>query len=409
MPGERRIWLRFPPLAAFAAIVVGLFVPSHAEARKGMFRVQREFLGIFGAPSGPSGTAHRICAAGTTAGKQCAFEPPTTGGTAVCGAKSCPPATLSYTNVGFGASFMLPKSFLDVSLTRSCFGTHLPLLPCGYTGYQYGGVYDYVNGPGHFQKVNPYGASTTTLVVFPTTMGNPAPNEGSGFPVTPTTTFSGRYDNSRAGSIVVVPGPNRFGGTLRMLQGANSSRFGLNYLSSPIVYRYYGTPTCQMGGVACTSQQPSVIGQTTVGLKGTRFATISGSKLTDGSGNYLSWPVYSLSQLAPWTTGALYGVVPFQAYAFSQEATYAGYDKRKLVTTSGPAKVQYQVGVMSLVRARLVHEYRGAGFGSPPLHYSSVLRMERIKLHFLPEPDATVLICAGIATLAALGWTRRRR
>jgi hypothetical protein len=35
--------------------------------------------------------------------------------------------------------------------------------------------------------------------------------------------------------------------------------------------------------------------------------------------------------------------------------------------------------------------------------------MERMKVHFLPEPDALILIGAGVATLAAPGWTRRSR
>jgi hypothetical protein len=395
--------LALAPLAAMAAM---LSFPNLADAREGLFRIQREFLAIPWAKPGPSGTAHRICAAGTTTSKHCAFEPPTTGGTAICGVASCPPATLSYTGVGFGQSFKLPKSFLDVSLIRSCSGPTPVRGPCGYLGYSFSGVYDSANGPGHFQKSDPYGATTTTRVVFPTTFGNSIPNLGFGSPVTPTSTFSGRYDFYRAGSIVVAPGPNRFGGTMRMLFGAKSARYVLNSFSSPFVFKYYGTPTCQVGGIPCTSQQPSVIGQTRVTQKMRRFLTDGlGGKATYGSGTYLSRPVYYLNIGVPWTTGTIYASMP-QTPSPGQKATYAGYDNRSVLTTTGLNKSQYQVGVLSLVRPRLVYGYLGPDMASPAENFFRGVRVERIKVHFLPEPESVALLAAGMAFLLALRWIR---
>jgi hypothetical protein len=175
-----------------------------------------------------------------------------------------------------GGAFTLPTGFIHLSGTPSDFGPRWP----GYTTYSY---IDYYNGPGKFGPN--HGATGPTRIVFPTTMGNPYPtyngtlmkwtggNSGDGNPVTSTTTFDGRYDLSRGGSIAVTPGPRRFGGTFRMFHGSwGGFRQYIDYFS-PAVYHAYGDYIClDEGKFGCTpSTFASDIGDTTASYQATRF------------------------------------------------------------------------------------------------------------------------------------------
>jgi hypothetical protein len=97
-----------------------------------------------------------------------------------------------------GGKFTLPQSFIDYS------GTFTITPWTGRSGYTTIKPPVYYAGPGVFRPNNTYTGSTATRVVFPTTGGNPAPNYATGSPVTSTTTFNGRYDFSRVGSINVT-------------------------------------------------------------------------------------------------------------------------------------------------------------------------------------------------------------
>ncbi len=147
-----------------------------------------------------------------------------------------------------GGAFTLPTGFINVTSTYSL--TPKTAWP-GYTTVVY---VDYYNGPGKFGAN--HGATGPTRIVFPTTMGNPYPtytptyqkwingNYGYGDPVTPTTTFDGRYDMSRGGSITVTPGPRRFGGTFRLFHGPNARWEQYVYYFSPILYEASGHYLC---------------------------------------------------------------------------------------------------------------------------------------------------------------------
>jgi len=190
-----------------------------------------------------------------------------------------PPATaIVVPHNPIGAPFTLPQSFIKYTGTTTR-GYPKDFTP-GYTTTHY---WSYYNGPGKFGPN--HGATGRTRVVFPTTMGNPYPtytstyqkwingNYGYGAPVTPTTTFDGRYDLSRGGSITVTPGPRRFGGTFRLFQGPNAGwRQYIDYFS-PTLYEATGDYIClDEGKFGCTpSTFVSSIGDTTAFYQTTRF------------------------------------------------------------------------------------------------------------------------------------------
>jgi hypothetical protein len=238
-----------------------------------------------------------------------------------------------------GGAFTLPTKFISLIGTYTLFAnTGWP----GYTTFSYVSSY---NGPGKFGPN--HGATGPTRIVFPTTMGNPYPtyngtlmkwtggNSGDGSPVTPTTTFDGRYDLSRGGSINVTPGPRRFGGTLRMFHGPDAGFYQYIYKLNPAIYKAYGDYRClDEGKFDCTpSTFASDIGDTTAIYQFTRFllnvtGTGTGDRLqantakattatgkggyptVDGQGtpngapaSYLTGMQRYLNLIHPWTTG----------------------------------------------------------------------------------------------------------
>ena len=138
--------------------------------------------------------------------------------------------------------FTAPKSFIkDTTYYFTC-GPGTFYCPWSYP--RSSGWYSYWNAKGSFRANNPNAPNTTTTVRMRTTadgydaslMGWPTvmrtwssrkftvatpPPTAMGDPLTPTTTWGGRYDHSRGGSIMIWPGKNRFGGTMRFFEGPN--------------------------------------------------------------------------------------------------------------------------------------------------------------------------------------------
>ncbi len=207
--------------------------------------------------------------------------------------------------------------------------------------------YSYWNLNGSFRPNNPYGAAVPTTVRFNTTMGDSGPPLGTGSPATPTTTFSGRYDFSRAGSIRVTPGPNRFGGTLQFFYGPNHRSYQRITASSPYISNAYGS-----GQPPIPSTHESQVGEFVIGnpIKRYRMTNYGQYRQTvgktpSGGPEYDVQQVLHLSTIVPFTTGMITAWNPTGATTTIH--TLTGYDNR---SSSGG-------GAISLVRPRLVHSY----------------------------------------------------
>jgi hypothetical protein len=300
---------------------------------------------------------------------------------------------------------VLPRSWYDFAGSYWC-----PPGRC-YAGIEVsGGYYDVANGQARFWPSNPYGpAMTTTTVVFPTTGGNglpfsqpaipggtvPNPNTGMGAPVTPTTTYGGLYDFSRAGSIQIQQGPNKFSGTMRWIWGPNSYFYQLITGNYPYVSKAWGTFT-----------DPTEFDEQTVGELDTtgkvtrwRYTPALQYKATDGYGGYISALVRYMHTMVPWTTGRAEGYQPLGDYL--TRLTVTGYDKQ--YTTATPMGVTRK---LSLVRPRLVHSYISddSGIGIQEKAFA----IWELQVFFSPEPGRILLLGAGVAALMGLIRLRRR-
>jgi hypothetical protein len=303
----------------------------------------------------------------------------------------------------------------------------------------------YVNGKGVFGPNNPNAATTATRVVFPTTMGNPTPNFGAGAPVTPTTTFGGRYDFSRAGSIFIDPGPNRFGGTMRFLYDDNSLFYQYIFYFSPLIFKAYGTFNCLYKGMECSVLAPSTAGPSPLATKLGQITSTGGvdrfllkntaSMLKATTGGTAMKYVFSRANynhlLAPWTTGKVSIYNPNSTYLIKPALT--GYDKAfaaKNVTVTrsyttaiynqGGMTIGYDYGttkqylkgvtrVVSLVRPRLIHTYLRPRIASDPIvNNFSAARLWKMRVFFLPEPGQLLMLGSAIAGLGGLYLLRRR-
>ncbi len=252
-------------LVAFAVVAGSLLVAKSALAETALFRVERSFHNY----PNPA-----VTSPGGAGMYQWYIQPYVT-------PWYSPPATaIVEPGNPVGGAFTLPQS--AITFTARYF--HLTWHPFFEdVGYYTETFVDYYNGPGKFRPNN--GATGPTRIVFPTTMGNPYPtytstyqkwingNDGYGNPVTPTTTFDGRYDMSRGGSITVTPGPRRFGGTMRAFYRPTAYWYQrVNYFS-PAYYRVYGDYIClDEGKFGCTpSTFVSDIGDTTASYVGTWY------------------------------------------------------------------------------------------------------------------------------------------
>jgi hypothetical protein len=361
-----------------------------------------------------------------------------------------------------GGAFTLPSGFLTYS------GTSIITPQTGWPGYTTIFVSDYYNGPGKFAPSN--GPTTPLRLVFPTTMGNPLPTYngtqmkwtqgalGTGNPVTPTTTFDGRYDISRAGSINITPGPNRFGGTMRLFYRENAGGYQYIYYFTPAIYKVYAIWGCKKFNVSCTpSTFVSTAGDITEiyiyyryllnvtgtgtgagysknTAKATTPTTENGIRPTEnGNASYIVGVARYLNHIHPWTTGYA-KVHNFVGSPKIITPQYTGYDTsagyvsltltrsnkfqnfnttNQTLTTYTSSSLVYlsNVGrIVSMVRPRLIHTYTVPldPDTDPITNNWNVARMWRMRVFFLPEPAGMLLLGIGIAALLGLSRMRRR-
>jgi hypothetical protein len=456
-------------LVAFAVGAGSLLAPETALAAKELFRVERSW---HNSPNPP------VTTPGGAGMYQGYIQPYLTKNKA--GTKYLYPPGTAIVEPGnpIGGAFTLPQSFITLIGTYSI--SCCPWWDPGYTTRTY---VSYYNGPGKFGPN--HGATGPTRIVFPTTMGNPYPtyngtamkwtggNHGDGNPVIPTTTFDGRYDLSRGGSISVTPGPRRFGGTFRLFYGPNARFYQFIYYFTPALYKAYGDYLCfDEGEFGCTpSTFVSDIGDTTAIYQFTRFllnvkGTGTGDRLQSstakattetGKGGYPTvngqgTPAYGgpasfitgmrryLNLIHPWTTGfakvhnakgsgwgtmSRAAITPqAQGYDISlggaTKVTVTKYDWNEVwnktlgtvtgTTTRTNKSYLYGVGrVVSMVRPRLIHDY------NVPLDPDSdpitnIRQAARmLRLKVFFLPEPAGMLLLGVGIAALLGLSRMRR
>jgi hypothetical protein len=357
--------LLFALVAAF-----NIAIPTEAEAASALFRVKRSWIG--GGATTPNG--------GTASPYISKYYHPR-----MVGPNKAPPAVgyIGHTTGPHRISFP-SKVIKDYTRFFWC-GTFMDCRP----GYPVSvSFHSYHNVKGSFRPNNPYGATTTTTVMFPTT--------GNGQPTTPTTTFNGNYDFSRSGSIMITPGANRFGGTMKFFYGPNNQLHQTITISSPYTSRIrYALPYSTI-----TTIHHSLVGSNVIGPRGYRYRYTCPLcfRVTTGGPSYRDYKqiVQRISTLAPWTTG----VAAITADGGVTMGSARGYDNR---TPNGLN------GVISLVRPRLVHSYVVPHDPNLPIVKArSFAQIWQMDIHFLPEPGGAVLLGAGLLTLVGLYRFRRR-
>jgi hypothetical protein len=383
-------------LVAFAVGAGSLLAAAPAPADLQLFRVERKFFGPaqpgVGEQGSPPSAPRSPNGSPGGAGRYIAFIEPFLSAYPLDPANPAIPPTPphAWANVEpgnpVGAPFTITPRFIDTTFTIMRTGK------TGFPGYVSNGTYVYHNAIARFGPDNgagtPGGAPTPTRVVFPTLLGNSSPNPastkninyGSGSPVTPTTTFGGRYDFLRVGSLNVSAGTNRFGGTMRLLNGPGNQFYQFVYRYSPTsVFKAYGKTRCQRAGIDCTSDPsgpfgPEEIGEITSSFTAVRFllnqnaatgtgirtntdvatakattpATSKGTAPTvSGAGTPISSLPASyrvarnhyLHLLHPWTTGKA-SVYNYANTTLAYNPSYEGYDvSLPATTTGGGAKV----------------------------------------------------------------------
>jgi hypothetical protein len=225
-------------------------------------------------------------------------------------------------------------------------------------------------------------------------MGNTEPPIGTGEPVTPTTTFDGRYDFHRHGSIMITPGPNRFGGTMQFFYGPNQ-----RYYQFITVHSVYWSKAHGVGQPSISTYHESQVGEFVIGRRMNRYRLTSGLvyKATTSAGGYIETTFQYVSTIVPFTTGMITAYQPFGGTTTLH--TLTGYDNRT------PAGLN---GVISMVRPRLVHGYIKRLNPPDAIHMAwASARAWQIDFHFLPEPGGTVMLAAGVVVLAGLYRPRR--
>ena len=451
-------------LGAFAVAAVGLLMPASALAQQALFRIQQAWHGLPDPAVTPGG-------AGLYQGYVQPYTLPDAIGKP--GLYVYPPATATVEPGNpIGGAFTLPQAFVSFFST----GTITP--KTGWDGYTTTWYYHAYNGPGKFEPG--FGSTASQLrMVFPTTQGNPYPtfmydavlgrshwfggNYGTGNPTTPTTTFGGRYDVSRGGSIVVEPGPNRFGGTYRLFF-EDTARWIQNIFYSPPNY-YYGAGDyfCFDDGVKdCTPythvSEPGTTQiyngtwwlltdraaspikaaemKATIPVPAPRYSTYP-TPTPYGANSYLRRSQHYLNLIHPWTTGYARvvnapgtpgtGIITprGQGYdiTFDPAATFSvkKYNWNSAwnetlsaftYTTSTPyTQVLTNVTrAVSMVRPRLTWTLAVTldPTTDPIENIWTPLRFQTLKVFFLPEPAGMLMLGFGIAALLGLARMRRR-
>jgi len=281
---------------------------------------------------------------------------------------------------------------------------------------------------------------------------NPIPNYGTGNPITPTTTFSGRYDVSRVGSIWVTPGKNRFGGTFRLFFYDTAHWDQFIYYFTPVLYEGYGSYFCFDDGMYnCTPDTfVSEPGTTQIynGIwwlltelgkaKATTPTKAGGTTPTPyGNASYLRREQHYLNLIHPWTTGYAKvvnaagnqgsGIITPKQTGYDTSVGGVTLSVKKynwnqnfnktlsaLTTTTSTPYTQVLKGVtrvVNLVRPRLTWtlEVPLDPTVDPIQNIWSPVRMQDIRVFFLPEPGAMLMLGVGIASLLGLSRLRRHR
>jgi len=435
----RRIWM------AFAIASASIFVatdPGHASSA--LFRARRGSYAAWGHWLGN-------------------WEPPTGKGSYQ------PPASATVGSTIGHPKFSAPKAFIaNTTYTFMCGPGSFNCV----TGYpKSSGWYSYWNGKGMFRPNNPYAATTTTTVRVRTTMdgynptlmrwptvtknvptrnGNvsltvmvatPPPTAG-GDRITPTeggctgpiattippvgascpgtTQFGGSYREDRGGSIMIWPGPNRFGGTMRWFSGPNTRFYQLRTIDGPYTsVTFPPVPVSQqtassvetvIGEVVAVPSSRALRYQLTEPYHVARLVignTTQGAACTAGdigSANpdcrYLRKTAQYLATRAPYTTGRVQAWEPNGNT--NTILTVTGYDHRTSMGLNG---------VVSLVHPRLTHSYlrdRSVDPTRPIQMVWSASRIKKIDFRFLPEPVGACMLAWGLAMLAGLRLLRRR-
>ena len=420
-------------------LLLTLFVASSARADLAMFRVEQRWHQF------PNPAVTTPGGAGLYQG----YIQPYLAKTAM-GTEYLYPPGIAIVEPGnpIGGAFTLPTGFIDVTGTYS----RTPRTAwAGYTTFVY---VDYYNGPGKFQP-NFGSAASNVRVVFPTTGGNPTPNYGEGSPLAPTTTFGGRYDDDRGGSIHVQPGPNRFGGTFRLFAGPNAHWEQYIYRYSPVVYEGSGSYFCFDDGMYdCTPGTFVSEPGTTAIYNGVWWLLTAGgaAKATTptapraatkptptpyGNASYLRRSQHYLNLIHPWTTGfamvvnaagtlatgtitpqaqgydiSLGGVdITVKHYDWKWTWNYTYYSSSSYYS-SYTWRTQTLTGVtrvVSMVRPRLIHTYRVPIDPAEPIeNIWTAVRLWRLKVFFLPEPVGMLMLVTGLGCLVVLHRLRRR-
>jgi hypothetical protein len=176
------------------------------------------------------------------------------------------------------------------------------------------------------------------------------------------------------GRVLVMPGSNGFGGVMRLLGSAKA--FG----------RYENS---QLISIGTWNNLWSVIGGQSTALYGMRTASYTATFSLPNLMTSSTTMAYATG--FPWTTGKV--VVSARTGPFNTYFARTGYDNR---TPMGSGTIQ-------LVSPQLTHWT--AAF-HPPRTTGAIAIM---RLHFVPEPGAWLLLAAGLGFLAVLYRVRTRR
>ncbi len=243
-----------------------------------------------------------------------------------------------------------------------------------------------------------------------------------------TTQFGGRYTASRGGSMMVTPGPNRFGGTLRFFGGPNQFFYQLITIDTPY-YTSVSWPNTPKSKQAAYTLTQATIGQVAISyLPGIRFRLTNPDHIqrlvigdtspsnddcspgypafgtvrppTNAGCKYYTKQVKYMGTDWPSTTGMAQAWQPNGNTNTVQTTT--GYDNR---TDAG------LYGVISMVAPSLSHAYTTIRATKPenPIQMTwSSARMTKNTFTFMPEPGGVAMLAAGFVTLAGLYRLRRR-
>jgi hypothetical protein len=408
---------------------VGLLAakPALAVPGKALFRVQRTFLGAPFPAVTPGGAGHFINPVEPYKPfSRTRTEDGIEGGPGT-GHLRQPGVADVVTSNPTGAKFTLPRSFVDYDATFTLWPS------TAWEGYLSQSILKYGNFQGRFRPNNPYGVTGSGRKTYKFSDNYP----------TGTTTHGGLFDFSRDGYLAIAPGPNHFGGTMKYLYFPESAYYQYISYFNPLFFKGYGSFRCTNMGVDCTDGLETIVGSATSSgmvsrhLLGTTLYANTDPEKFFGRTQYrkLADPPavsknYYLHLNAPFTTGTV--------SAYGAQATWGshpkskGYDKQlggnDLILTRTYTAVEYKgqgktyyptrkyytklTGVtraVSLVKPRLKYAYQIPRLPQDPIitNYQAN-RVQIMKVFFLPEPSAILLLGSGIAGLAGLAFLRRR-